>query len=1074
MKTLTLGLSLALAFMACDDSAAGSGKGEETDAFVQLCPGGGTPVAETCDRIDNDCDGRMDEGFDTRTDPDNCGACGVSCEFGNAEGACRAGECVLTGCPPGSADLDRDPTNGCEHACEANDQPEICDEVDNDCDGRTDEGFDLQFDLNHCGGCGVACSFPRAQALCDRGACVLARCEAGFGDQDGDPSNGCEAECEPDNPGVEVCDEEDNDCDGIIDEGFDADVDPENCGGCGVRCAFANAAARCADATCEIAGCDEGFVDADGLADNGCEALCEPSNEGVEVCDAVDNDCNGTIDDGFDLEGDLENCGACGEVCRPPNADPTCDAGRCAIDICTPGFADVDGDAANGCERACERSNDGVEACDELDNDCDGATDEDFDTRRDVAHCGGCGQICETGNAEPECRNGVCAVGRCPEGFVDADEDPENGCELECTPTEDAAEICDGLDNNCNGAVDEGFDLRSDLAHCGACNAACDPENSVGVCNDGVCDTTGCTPGFVDANGDAEDGCELECEPSPDGFEVCDEADNDCDGRSDEGFDLQRDPTHCGACGTTCEFPNGAVACEAGECVRGDCRAGWVDANGEAEDGCEYACTPSALGVELCNGRDDDCDREVDEGFDLGSLDHCGVCNAACRFEHATTECQEGRCVLTACDEGFADVDRRIVNGCESECVPQNEGVELCNEVDEDCDGETDEGFDLERDANNCGACGETCSAERADTFCNGGACRIRDCEAGWVDEDEDFDNGCECEVQNGGVELCNGVDDDCNGVIDDPERLLPPADFECLSRGVCAGVQPTCAGDEWVCPYPETYQQVEDRCDGRDNDCDGEPDEAALFGGLGAPCAEGLGRCRVAGRVECTEAGDGVACTASADEGRSTDEACNDVDDDCDGETDEGSNDLVAVAAGDGVGAFSIFRYEASRPDATEDDSGRSFTGACSKAEALPWVDVDYDAAEAACVSVGMALCSAAQWQRACEGDANQTYPYGNNYRANRCNGFDRGEGETLPSGALANCRRAWAGEAVYDQSGNVWEWTTGAPDGQNGARVIRGGSFGNPFGGLTCQFENFAPEAAARGNLGFRCCTP
>jgi hypothetical protein len=52
-----------------------------------------TPSAEHCDMVDNDCDGKIDEGIDTQTDPDNCGGCGQFCESNQ----CKAGKCTPCG-----------------------------------------------------------------------------------------------------------------------------------------------------------------------------------------------------------------------------------------------------------------------------------------------------------------------------------------------------------------------------------------------------------------------------------------------------------------------------------------------------------------------------------------------------------------------------------------------------------------------------------------------------------------------------------------------------------------------------------------------------------------------------------------------------------------------------------------------------------------------------------------------------------------------------------------------------------------------------------------------------------------
>ena len=86
--------------------------GDCNDADAQSAPG----LPELCNGKDEDCDGKVDEGFDMKSDPDHCGQCGLSCGpgAGGVELGCVAGTCNVIGCPAGSFDLDGVAATGCE------------------------------------------------------------------------------------------------------------------------------------------------------------------------------------------------------------------------------------------------------------------------------------------------------------------------------------------------------------------------------------------------------------------------------------------------------------------------------------------------------------------------------------------------------------------------------------------------------------------------------------------------------------------------------------------------------------------------------------------------------------------------------------------------------------------------------------------------------------------------------------------------------------------------------------------------------------------------------------------------
>ncbi|MHC4836684.1 MAG: MopE-related protein [Planctomycetota bacterium] len=264
---------------------------------------------------------------------------------------------------------------------------------------------------------------------------------------------------------------------------------------------------------------------------------------------------------------------------------------------------------------------------------------------------------------------------------------------------------------------------------------------------------------------------------------------------------------------------------------------------------CTGDCDDDAFDVrpgarERCDGRDEDCDGVVDEGFD-GVGEACSLGRGACLAE--------GVLVCTA--------DALAV---ECDAFPEPPRTEQCNDIDDDCDGSADEGV--------AGCCepGETQPCGVGVGVCVRGEAR---CGA-----DGRF-GACDAPMPED--EICNGLDDDCDGRADESVAGAGEA-CRAGAAGVCNDGRRICDDGRLVCAAGDPLDA--EACNGVDDDCDGEVDEAVP--GTGAPCPPEAGECGQRVRV-CRDAA--LVCEA---QGAGAPETCDGEDDDCDGRIDEGAGE--------------------------------------------------------------------------------------------------------------------------------------------------------------------------------------
>lgn len=452
--------------------------------------------------------------------------------------------------------------------------------TDVSCTDRIKNGSETDIDCG--GGSCVPCADGNActegancaSGVCKDGVCHAPACNDGVLNG-GETSIDCGGACvQP-----EICNGQDDDCNGLIDDGL-------------------------LSMTCGIGACQQ-TVDA---CTTGQPSKCEPNTAGTEACDGLlDEDCDGVVDNGCACkDGATQSCYG--------GSMSTLDVGACkaGTQACTAGeWGICEGDVTPQ-----------AETCDGIDNDCNAATDE--------GNPGG-GAACSTG------MSGICANGTsaCSGGTIVCNQNMQS-----------SAEACDGLlDENCNGTIDEGCACTNGAMQ--SCYTGSPGTAGVGPCKTGL---QTCSNGMWSM-------CAGQVLPAT---ETCNGIDDDCDGSTDDG-----NPGGGGACGT------GNL---------GICAAGTLTCSSGALNCLQNA--PPAPSENCGTPDDDNCNGQVNENCSFCTPFSTRTCYTGAAGTSGVGVCKSGTQTCNAAGTAWGP--------CNGEIVPSAESCQ--NNLDDNCNGQTNEG----------------------------------------------------------------------------------------------------------------------------------------------------------------------------------------------------------------------------------------------------------------------------------------------------------------------------------------------------------------------------------------------
>jgi hypothetical protein len=721
------------------------------------------------------------------------------------------------------------------------DASEICDGKDNNCDGEVDEDESIDADIwyadvdedgfgdpeNTALGCSPPTGYIANDDDCDDDDADINPDTVWFSDADGDGygsvASGTEVECEQpigyvinkedcdddladDHPGAdEYCDGRDNDCDDEIDEDDAVDADDWIIDADGDGYGDENYSTSDITYACSQPYGYTSYADAIDCDDDNADV----NPDAAEECNGIDDDCNDYIDGDdpyidssatttwyYDYDGDgYGNSSETEEACSAPSSDYVTDATDC----------DDEDDAVNP---------DAAETCDDIDNDCDGDIDDD-DSDLDTSSATSW-YVDDDGDGYGD--EGATEALACsqPTGTIDDNTDCDDGDE-EVHPA--ATEICDEIDNNCDGDIDDD-DSSLDTSTAAVWYADSDsdgfgnPDDYTEACEEPA--------GYIADDEDCDDG---DASINPDAVEECDTIDNDCDGDiddDDDDVDTSTAPTWYedsdgdgeGVSSSTveaCEQPSGFVS------------------NTDDCDDSDDAIYTSA--TEVCDEVDNDCDGAIDDA----DSDVDTTTGSTWYADDDSDGFGNPDDYIEACEEtyGYSANDEDCDDG---DAAINPDAVEECDEFDNDCDGAIDDDDD-DLDTT-------TGSTWYADSDGDGEGTATSTKEAcdepfGFVANTDDCDDSDDA-INTSATEICDSIDNDCDGDADDADSSLDSSTTSTWYADSDSDGYGDADVTEEACAQPSDFVDNAQDCDdtektinpaaseafnGEDDDCDGETD---------------------------------------------------------------------------------------------------------------------------------------------------------------------------------------------------------------------------------------------------------